>query len=308
MLIKTYHLGLDLGGTKFSGVLLDGNGHDIVYREVPVRRTWTPKNLTHLLQSLANDIVERAGIMPKKLKTIGIGVPGIVDDKGDIKKVINLSALEHVNVRKIIPGVPVSVYNDAVCACYAEATLGELTRSTTGIHLMLGTGLGSAAAFRYGEKNMMGNRTMLQISNLEMGHITADINNVVNGSSTDEPYELEDFCSRKFFSRETDLSLRELYREYLEGDHGSQQLFARFGAHIGSLLATVETLYRPDTIVLGGGLTAYYKAYKGVMDNVYHSRRFLTDKPAPVRLSAFGKEVGAIGAALYGMTGSQKRG
>ncbi len=299
--MKTYHLGLDLGGTKFSGMLLDNEGRELSYRETPVRNTWKPRELSKLLTSLAEDVAGRGHVKTKKIRTIGIGVPGIVNEKGEILKIINLPALERVNLRTILPRVKTSIYNDAVCACYAESVLGTLAHASNGVHLMLGTGLGSAVMTRLNESGVFGNQSVLQVSNIEIGHIAANIQAAVTGSYMDEPYELEAYCSRKYFKRNTRMPMKEIYEEYLAGDPGSQDLFVQYGVNIGSLLATVETIYRPDTIVLGGGMTAYYNAFKRPMELVFHERRFLLGQPAKVRLSAFGPEVGALGAALYGM-------
>lgn len=297
----TYHLGLDLGGTKFSGLLLTNEGRELAFHEVPVKRSWNKRDLEDLLQSLASDVAARGSVKPRRIKTLGVGVPGVVSDDGAIQKVINLPALERVDIQQILPQARTNAYNDAACACYAEAMFGSLTHAQVGVHLQLGTGLGTAVMERIDAPKLLGNNTMIHVKNVELGHIAAHIETALSGTLEGKPYELEAYCSKAFFRRETSMPLSELYNEWKEGDHGAHTLFTRFGAQIGSLLATVETIYNPDTITLGGGLTAYLPAYKDVMKTVFRERRFLPDKPAAIKPSSFKEEAGAFGAALYGM-------
>jgi len=299
--MKSYHLGLDLGGTKFSGILLDNDGRELLYREVPVRSAWKARELFGLLVSLTQDIAARARIKPKHIKTAGIGVPGIIGERGRVMKAVNLPALERVHLPALLPSANTTVYNDTVCACYAESVLGKLAHAPSGALLMLGTGLGGAAMSRLDDSGIFGKRNVLEIRNIEIGNIAANIEAALTGPLAEKPYELEAYCSRKFFIRNSDMHIREIYEEYLAGDPGSRDLFMRYGVNIGSLLATVETIYRPHTIVLGGGMTAYFPAYEKTMKRIFHERRFLPYRPANIQLSAFGPEVGALGAALYGM-------
>jgi glucokinase len=295
------HLGLDLGGTKFSGMVLNAHGKEIAFHEVPVRKTWNARQLRALLESLTHDLVERANVRPRLIRSIGIGVPGVVDEKGHVQKIANLPALKRTNLRNLLPRVTTSVWNDAVCAANAESVLGNLAPSKNGIHLTLGTGVGSALVTRTSESGTFGRRILTQITNLEMGQTGVNIDAAISGMRTAEPYEMEAYCSRKFFVRNAKKRVRVLYQEAMNGDEDAKQLFARYGANLGVLLANADTLFRPDTIILSGGMTASFPAYRHAMEAVFHARRFLLGKPPAIKLSAFGREGGALGAALYGM-------
>jgi glucokinase len=299
--MKKYHIGLDLGGTKFSGMVLNANGETIIFREVPVRKTWTPRQLRAMLDSFVNDLIARANIKPRWVKTMGIGIPGIMDEHGNIKKVINLPALERVKLYDFLPTTRTSVWNDAVCAAHAESTMGNLVNASNGVHLMLGTGVGSATMTRLNESGIFGQRSVTQISNIEMGHVAANIETALTGTLSKKPYELEAYCSRKFFIRNAKGGVDKLYDAVWRGDKQAKNLFIRYGANVGVLLANVDTLFRPDTIIIGGGMTAYLPAYREAMEKVFRAQRFLPGKPTPIKLSAFGPEVGALGAALYGL-------
>jgi glucokinase len=290
---NNYHLGLDLGGTKFSALLLDARGKELAFREVPVRKTWTPRQLRAMLQSLAHDAVMRAKVKPRRVRAVGIGVPGVTDERGGVLKAVNLPALEHTKLTGLLPRARTEVRNDVVCAAYAETKKGALSRSKRGVLLMLGTGVGGAVVTR--THPPFGRRGGLRIEHVEIGHAAANILAAVPDRSRREPYEIEEYCSRKFFRRN---GAEKLYAAFRNGDGNAASLFARYGANVGALLASAETLFWPDTIVLGGGMTAYLPAYRRAMKTVFRERRFMPGKSAIIKISSFGPEAGALGAAL----------
>lgn len=304
--MNTYHIGIDMGGTKCSGIILNDRGEELVYREVPVRKKWNPRQLRAMLASLITDLIARADVKERRVRTLGIGVPAVLNERGTIQKAVNLPAIERVSFEGLLPRAKTSVWNDTVCAAFAESMLGSLANARNGVHLMLGTGLGGATMTRLNESGIFGTRIIMQITNIEIGHVAANIETALVGTLTNEPYELEAYCSRAFFKRNTKRRCEELYDTFWEGDVEARDLFVRFGANIGVLLANVETLFRPDTIVLGGGMTAYLPAYERTMKRIFRERRFLTRKPANVRRATFGPEVGALGAALYGMVAPKR--
>jgi glucokinase len=292
------HLGLDLGGTKFSALLLDARKKELAFREVPVRKTWSPRQIRAMLQSLVHDAVLRAKVKPRRVRAVGIGVPGVTDERGRVLKAVNLPALERTNLSGLLPRARTEVRNDVVCAAYAEAEKGELSRSKRGVLLMFGTGVGGAIVTRMRDSSPFGRRGGLRIEHVEIGHAAANIRVAIPDRNRREPYEIEDYCSRKFFRQNGKENLNRLYAAFQNGDGDAASFFARYGANLGALLASAETLFRPDAIVLGGGMTAYLPAYRRVMKSVFRERRFLPGKPATIKISTFGPEAGALGAAL----------
>ncbi|MBD3252021.1 ROK family protein [Candidatus Uhrbacteria bacterium] len=302
---KHTHLGLDIGGTKISGMLLNAEGSNLLFREVPVRRSWSSRQLRRMLESFVQDLAERAHSSSKSIRTIGIGVPGPLGEDGSILQAVNLPSLTKTRLQKLAPNAKTTIWNDTVCAAYAEATLGSLANCSTGILLMSGTGLGGASVIRLNEQGRLGSDTMLQISNLEIGHVVGDLDRM--SDTTNRAFEYEAFCSRQFFRQHTKKSERTLYEAVWKGNTEAAHLFERFGINLGSAIASADTLFRPDTIVLGGGMTAYLPAYRKTMERTFRQRRFHLTKAPQIIHSKFGPEVGALGAALYGTVQSCQR-
>jgi predicted NBD/HSP70 family sugar kinase len=301
---KRLHVGLDCGGTKFGGIVLDADWRRLVYHEVPARSEWSPRETRAMIESFLADLFARANADPSLAGTLGIGIPGVIDDRGNVLKVVNLPALERTRFDGLLPRATMTVWNDAACAAYGESIAGSLVHAVQGVHLTLGTGVGGATVVKTGSRNLLGADQIIEVANIEIGHIVANIRAASN-TGRDEPFELEEFCSRKFFKRSTEKTIPELFDAWKARDERAKKLFDQFGANVGALLATVETLFKPDTISLSGGCLHAFPAYRDTMLRVFRKLRFLPGIPARIERSQLGPEVGAFGAALYGAAGDR---
>lgn len=163
-------VGLDIGGTKVLGVLLDGAGTV----QGAVRRPSRPG--TDGVVGAAADVVDRlcadAGIAPADLAGVGAGVPGLVDPRtGEVSYAVNLGITDRgVALAPLLAdrlhGVPVTVENDLnVAAVGAARVLG-----LDGDLAFLGLGTGVAAGLLLGGRVRRGFRGGAG----EIGHIPYD--------------------------------------------------------------------------------------------------------------------------------------
>ncbi len=142
--------GLDIGGTKVLGVLLDADGAVRGSVRVPTRRG------TDGVVAAAAEVVGRlcadAGLRVADLAAVGAGVPGLVDPvSGEVSHAVNLGiddrgvALAPLLAARL-GGVPVTVENDLnVAAVGAARVLG-----LRGDLALLGLGTGVAAGLLLG--------------------------------------------------------------------------------------------------------------------------------------------------------------
>lgn len=306
ILAERNHIGIDCGGTKFGGMVLDGSWRRLVYHEVPTRREWSPRETRTMLESFLQDLLLRAHVTPKSVRSIGIGVPGPVDERGVIQKIGNLPSLARVRFDDLLPRASTFVWNDAACSAYGESVAGALAKSVQGVHLTLGTGVGGAVVSTSETQSPFGKRHVTEVTHVEIGHVIMNVRAISHGGRN-EPMELEEFCSRKFFIRESGRSIQELFDAWKSRDKRARKLFDEYGANVGALLATVESLFKPDTISLAGGCLLAFPAYKDAMQRSFRKFRFLPGMPARIVVTSLGHEGGAFGAALYGAAGQRMR-
>ena len=110
-----------------------------------------------------------------------------------------------------------------------------------------------------------------------------DLDNLVVNfqEALDEPhtqYHLRDYCGEQFFKNRTKTTSRQLYLATQEGNVDGADAFVVFGAHVGTLLANLELLYRPHGIELNGPLTAYFDAWSHSMGKA--RKKHLGSRPA----------------------------
>ena len=160
----TSPIGLDIGGTKVLGVLLDGDGQ--ICREL---RQASPHSGLDALVATGAAIVEELRTADQ---AVGVGVAGLVDGDGCVTYSPNLPFIREAPLREALAaatGHRVIVDNDANVATIAEVVYGAARGAQHVLLVTLGTGIGGGL--------LLGGRMYRGAHNfgLEIGHFTVDI-------------------------------------------------------------------------------------------------------------------------------------
>ncbi len=138
----TRRLGIDLGGTKVEGAVVDADGAIVRRRRVPTPRDDYPA-ICAAIAALACDLEDRdcAGA------PLGVGMPGIVSPATGLVKNANTTCLNgHPFDRDLAAasGRAVRVENDANCLALSEARGGAADGADPVFAVIIGTGTGGA--------------------------------------------------------------------------------------------------------------------------------------------------------------------
>jgi len=317
-------IGIDLGGTKISGVVLDGEG-----QELARLRTASPRDDYAATVAAVADLVDgletAAGLQPGSA-TVGVGTPGCWHERLHCMKNCNSTWL---NDQPLLPdlqcrlGPRVRIANDADCLALSEAADGAGADARSVFAAILGTGVGGG---------LVVGGTLVQGPNGlagEWGHTPLPyFRSPVFGNPCDraDPAEadrfqlecrLEDrhcYCGRRNCI-ETYLSgpglaatHQELWQESIAAAaiaggtaKTAAASFALYQHMLARSLAQVVNLIDPGVIVLGGGvsnatglcpaLTALIPGY------AFTSVRAGSDVAVLVRAARWGDDSGVRGAA-----------
>ena len=300
-------IGVDVGGTKVLAVELDPD--HMVGSEA---RTLTPTEGEALLDAVAETI---ARLRP--CRRVGVGAPGLVDGDGVLQFAPNLPRILGLAVRdgleKRLPGISVTVGNDATCAAWAERVLGAGRGSDELLMVTLGTGIGGGM--------VTGGRLLMGANGFagEIGHIVVDVNGPPCPCGKRGCWER--FASGSGLARlgrEAALAGRaprvaqlaggdpEAVRgEHVtaaaaDGDPEALAIVEQFAWWLALGLASLANVLDPECIVLGGGLVEagglllrpVRDAFAGLVEAVAHR------PPIRIVLAALGEQAGAVGAAL----------
>lgn len=137
---KDLAIGVDVGGTKIYGMLIDSKGR--VLNKIKVD-TQADKSKQVILNNIIKVIKK---LMENKVIGIGIGVPGIVDSEGNLILIPNVNKLNGINLKKLVEKkflVKTRIENDANCFALSELRYGAGRNCKNIVGVILGTGIGS---------------------------------------------------------------------------------------------------------------------------------------------------------------------
>jgi glucokinase len=139
--------GIDVGGTKVLGVLLDPADPAVVLDEA---RVATPDGTEAVLDAMAAVVRSlgegEGGVAGGSVASVGVGIAGLVDRRGVLHVGPNLPGLRGVRVGHELEarlGLPIRVDNDATCAAWGEHLAGAARDVPDALVVALGTGIGA---------------------------------------------------------------------------------------------------------------------------------------------------------------------
>ena len=131
-------IGLDVGGTKILGGVLDRDGQMLATHEVE-----TPKRSQEEVVATLDAVVEE--LLDERVGAIGYGIPSNLDRRTRVALQATNLPLARFDLRAHAGerfGLPVGVENDGNAAALAEWRFGAGRGTSNLVMLMLGTGVG----------------------------------------------------------------------------------------------------------------------------------------------------------------------
>lgn len=315
-------IGIDIGGTKVSGGVLDDDGRILVRtrRDTPDRSN-APRVVEDTIVGVHDELLalaEEAGV--DRPTTVGIGAAGFVAaDRSTVVFAPHLSwrnePLRESLGKRI--ELPITVENDANAALWAEYRFGAARGATHAVMITLGTGIGGAILVgghlvrgRYGiagefghmqvvpggqrcecgnrgcwEQYSSGNALVREARGMAMANspMAADLIAHVGG-------DVEDLTGPRI----TDAAK--------EGDATATELLAEIGHWLGVGIADLAAALDPEVFIIGGGVSAAEELLLGPARETF--ARQLAGRgyrpAARIVTARFGPDAGLIGAATLG--------
>lgn len=285
-------IGIDLGGTKIEGILLDNSFNVVERTRIPTQQEKGYKSIMNSIISLVDELKIKA----HGNVTIGVSAPGAISKKSGLIKNSNTQCLIGMPLKEDLKkalGQEIAIENDANCFALAEATLGVAKNHDVVFGVIIGTGVGGGIVINgkihKGRTHIAG----------EWGHHTLRI----NGNKC--------YCG-KLGCVETYISGPALEKRWTEltgkaeslpsiipnlGTEKGKQWKKEFLENFGIGLANVIDILDPDVIVLGGGISNISFLYDEGRDAVY-DKVFSDLVETPILKNQLGDSAGVFGASL----------
>ena len=306
--MEKYVFGIDIGGTTVKCGLFTVKGELLEKWEIPTR---TENNGAAILPDVADTVlkkIQEKGLAKEEIAGIGIGVPGPVNEQGEVPGAVNLH-WGYVNLAgdmEKMTGLRVKAGNDANVAALGEMWKGGGAGCQSIVMVTLGTGVGG------GIINNGKIVTGAHGAGGEIGHIhvTDDVERNCNcgnhgcleqvTSATGITY----LANRKLkkddrpsMLRGGEVNAKTVFDAVKAGDELAKEVAEEFGKYLGTALASVACVADPEVFVIGGGLSKAGQVILDYIKKYYAQYAFMTCKQAGFALAKLGNDAGIYGAA-----------
>ena len=285
-------IGIDLGGTKIEGILLDEQNTIINRKRV---NTDKEKGYDFILNSISS-LIQDLSSMTQNESKIGIGVNGTFVKKTGLITHTSTDCLIGKNLKNDLEKKleqKILIENDANCFAMAEAILGSGKDYNSVFGVIMGTGVGAGIVI---DKKLYTGKSGLAG---EWGHHSIDsdgkpcycgnvgcVDTFISGPSLENRwYELtnEHATLKSIITNSSNIHFKQWKLEFLE----------KFSIGLSNVINIID----PDIVVIGGGLSNIQFLYDEGKKAV-HKKIVGHNTDTQIVPNQLGDSSGVIGAAL----------
>lgn len=309
MTMNKYCFGMDVGGTTVKCGLFTADGEVVDKWEIKTRTEYDGMRILPDIAETIKAKMEERNLTAEEIAGVGIGVPGPVNDKGEVPCAVNL----HWGFTQVekdlteLTGLKVKAGNDANVAALGELWKGGGAGCHNMIMVTLGTGVGGGIIVN--DKVIAGAHG----AGGEIGH--AHVDDTIKEPCNCGAYGcLEQIASATGIARLANNLLNEtdapsLMREKAEvtakvvfdavkkNDVLAIQVAEKFGSCLGKALASFASVADPEIIVIGGGVSKAGPVLLDFIIPTYKKYAFSGCKETEFALAELGNDAGIYGAA-----------
>jgi glucokinase len=306
-------VGVDIGGTKILGAVVDRDGTVLDEHRLPTRPEWPA------MRDAIVELVDELRTRNPDVRALGVGAAGMVDLDGSIHYAPNVPGFRRVPVRRELAhhtGLATVVDNDANTAAYAELRLGAARGMTDAMLITLGTGIGGGMIV--GGQVLRGAHGFAA----EVGHFQVDPDGPL--CACGERGHWEATASGNALGRMAREAAAQgaapsvLARaggdlDAIRGQHVSDAATAgepdavalvdRYSFNVAIGLVGLANIFDPQVIAIAGGLVNDGELYLGPVRRHFlgHIEGAAFRTPPEIVPSALGEHAGVIGAAILAL-------
>lgn len=308
----SYTIGVDVGGTKVLGGVVDESGNIL-----KTARRDTPREGGSLLNQAIADVAKEL-MQEYSVQSIGVSAAGFVSsDRKRMLATPNIAGWNGVNLDDELTrliGASVVIENDANAAAWGESKFGAGIGMKNILMLTVGTGIGGGII-----AGGVLHRGAFGIA-AEIGHIRVVPDGLLCGCGARGCFEqygsgtallrhareliaADPSSAKELLSRDNGriegLSGSSITEAARDGDLLALAAFARTGDWLGAGIASLSVILDPECVIIGGGvIDAGEILLKPIREAVARYMPFAGKHPYPEIIAAtLGNEAGLVGVA-----------
>ncbi len=306
--MRRYGFGVDVGGTTCKLGLFETTGILVEKWEIKTDTSDNGKNiLDDVAAALKHKMAERS-ILADDIQGIGIGIPGPVNEHGDVLFCVNLGwgkVAVAEELSKKMEGITVKAGNDANVAALGEMWQGGAKGYRNVVLATLGTGVGGAIII--GGKVISGAHG----AGGEIGHMTMNTEEEI-ACNCGRKGCLEQYSSatglvrlaREALAKDheasvldtaAELSAKAVFDAYKEGDAVAAGIVDKFAAVLGQALNLIACVVDPEIFVIGGGVSKAGQPLLDAVQKAYREAALSACRETKFALATLGNDAGIYG-------------
>ena len=258
-------IGIDLGGTKTSAIVLGQDGKTLAYE-----RTLTPSgDYQGTLQVIA-DLIAQLEKHTNTADSIGIGTPGAISPSTGLMRNSNSTCLNGMPLQQDIEGIlgrQIQIANDADCFALSEASDGAGEGASSVFGVILGTGVGGGLVID-GKLHAGVNAIAGEWGHNPLPWMTADEFPgppcYCGKSGCIETFLSGPGMTKHHLGSAGETRTAEALIKQFDNNPAAKQSIDAYVDRLARALASVINIIDPEVIVLGGGLSNIERLYAQV--------------------------------------------
>ena len=299
-----YAIGLDVGGTKIAGGLVDvGSGELAAKQIIPTRAARGGQAVLDDALTLAVALLEEATTHNLTVRGIGMGICELVDLLGRITSDYNFD-WRNLPVQEQLATLapPTIVESDVRAAALAEARWGAGQPYRLFAYVTVGTGI-SYTLIQDGKPFAGARGNALLLATMPLTMTCTACGTVLN-------QVLEEFASGpalvERYNKQADAHIssgEEVMNAIQQGDPIATDIVRSAGAALGNSVGFLANILDPEAIIVGGGLGLagglYWDSFvQSTREHIYAA----DTRDLPILPASLGVDAGIIGAAASVMS------
>ena len=291
-------IGIDVGGTKIAGALVELSTARIVTKEIiPTRPARGGQAVLRDTLALAERLKTHAADVP--VTGIGVSICELVNLQGEIRS-DNLIKWRELPVQQAFDAIaPTRFESDARAPAIAEARFGAGAPHRNFLYLTIGTGISYCLVLEGRPYAGAHGHAIIAASGLQSVHCES--------CGATQERSLEDFAAGPAlvtrYNRRAAAPLHtglDIAAAAAANDPIAQEILASAGAAVGDTAAVLINALDPEALIIAGGLGLSGRIY---WDSFIAStrRRIWAEecRNLPILMARLGADAGVVGAALY---------
>ena len=266
---KNFKVGIDYGGTKIEGILMDNEGNEILRK-----RSTYEKNYENGIDTVKS-LIEEFDRHTNSVNTVGVCIPGFSSKETGL---VNNANCVWINDRPFHKDLErslnrdIKLMNDANCFALSEAIDGSGANYQSVWGIIIGSGFGGS--FVYKKQVIEG-----------INQVAGDWGHQPLPYPTKEEYELNPkckvgncgrpLCAEQFISGigftnifnskyGTNFRTREIVALEANGDERAKKEFELYEDRFARLISVMIGIIDPEVIVIGGGMSNVGRIYENI--------------------------------------------